>query len=66
MAAVDSTVLNLLGKSVSFVSSLGDHKFHNKGIITNINFNIEGNHEICLTDGEYYLLKDILDFHICD
>lgn len=66
MTAVDTTVLNLLGKEVSFVFSYRDYSLDLKGKVTDVLVNIDGNNQISLDDGDFYILSELLKFHVLD
>lgn len=64
MTEVDTTVLNLLGKQVSFIVTNGFHSFDNRGIVDSIVFNLSGNHQISIEGGEFYSFDDLVEFQI--
>ena len=53
MTALDTTVLNLLGKEVSFCYGLKEFTFQTDGTVTSIVFNLHGEHEFSVDDGEF-------------
>lgn len=61
-------VVELLGKSVSFVHTTKVDKkifvYEEKGVVTDIVLNLNGNHEISLDGGDFYTLSDVLEFQI--
>ena len=66
MTELDTTVLNLLGKQVSFITTNGFHFFDNRGVVDSIVFNLSGKHQISIEDGEFYSFDDLLEFQILD
>jgi hypothetical protein len=66
MTEVDTTVLNILGKQVSFITTNGFHFFDNKGIVDSILFNLSGKAQIAIQDGDFYFFDELLEFQILD
>lgn len=66
MTALDTTVLNLLGKKVSFSYGLKDFTFQTDGVVTSIVFNLHGEHEFSVDDGEFYSFTEVIDFKVLD
>ena len=66
MTALDTTVLNLLGKEVSFCYGLKEFTFQMDGVVTSIVFNLHGQHEFCVDDGEFYSFSEVIDFKVLD
>lgn len=66
MTEVDTTVLNILGKQVSFITTNGFHFFDNKGIVDSIFFNLSGKAQIAIEDGDFYFFDELLEFQILD
>lgn len=66
MTALDTTVLNLLGKEVSFCYGLKELTFQTDGVVTSIVFNLHGQHEFFLDDGEFYSFSQVIDFKVLD
>lgn len=62
MTALDTTVLNLLGKEVSFVFSYLDLK----GKVTDVLINIDGKNQISLDYGDFYAFSELTEFKILD
>jgi hypothetical protein len=67
MTKIDTTVLNLLGKQVSFSLQLCDQKklyfpngIHVTGVVEEVIIALSGNHQILVGD-EFYELKNIKD-----
>ena len=61
-------IVELLGKSVSFITST---KFDNKiffreekGVVTDVVLNLDGNHQISLDQGDFHTLSEVLEFQI--
>lgn len=61
-------IVELLGKSVSFITTTkADKKIfvrEEKGIVTDIVLNIDGNHQISLDQGDFHTLSELLEFQI--
>lgn len=66
MTALDTTVLNLLGKEVSFCYGLKEFTFQTHGTVTSIVFNLHGEHEFSVDDGEFYSFSEVLEFQVLD
>ena len=75
MTASNSTLLDLLGKQVSFESVRNVQltvqssvTYHQKlsGTVTNIVFNLHSGPEISLNDGDFYVLSELTEFKILD
>ena len=66
MTALDTTVLNLLGKEVSFVFSYRDYSLDLKGKVTDVLLNIDGKNQISLDDGDFYVFSELTEFKILD
>ncbi|MEG1400694.1 MAG: hypothetical protein RSC45_13145 [Acinetobacter sp.] len=66
MTELDTTILNLLGKEVSFIATNGFHFFDNKGIVDSIVFSLSGRHQISIEGEEFYFFQDLLEFQILD
>ena len=66
MTALDITVLNLLGKEVSFCYGLKEFTFQTDGVVTSIVFNLHAQHEFSLDDGEFYSFSEVIDFKVLD
>lgn len=73
MTASNSTLLDLLGKQVSFESVRNVQltvqssvTYHQKlsGTVTNIVFNLHSGPEISLNDGDFYILSEVDNFEI--
>ena len=69
MTALNTTVLDLLGKQVSFVRSIEINSFvHTSdylGIVTSIVINLTGEPEISINqDGEYHCFSDLIEFEV--
>lgn len=68
MAAAHTTVLELLGKQVSFITTVkvestvysSDHS----GIVTDIVLSLSNEPQIALDDGDFYSFSDLLEFEI--
>ncbi|OTG85810.1 hypothetical protein [Acinetobacter sp. ANC 3832] len=57
--------LDLLGKQVSFNSSLGDIIFPNQGIVISLILNLSGSPEILIENGgSFYCLSEITDLKV--
>lgn len=61
-------IVELLGKSVSFITSTKvDKKIfvrEEKGVVTDVVLNLDGNHQISLDQGDFYTLSEVLEFQI--
>lgn len=61
-------IVELLGKSVSFITSTKvDNKIfvrEEKGVVTDVVLNLDGNHQISLDQGDFYTLSEVLEFQI--
>ena len=66
MTAAHTTVLNLLGKEVSFVFSCLDYSLDLKGKVTDVLVNIDGRNQISLDDGDFYVFSELTEFKILD
>ena len=67
MTALDTTVLNLLGKEVSFSYVLKPFTFQTDGTVTSIVFNLHGEHEFSVDDGDdFYSFSEVLEFKVLD
>lgn len=60
-------IVELLGKSVSFITTTKvDKKIfvrEEKGIVTDVVLNLDGNHQISLK-GDFHTLSEVLEFQI--
>lgn len=66
MTALDTTVLNLLGKEVSFCYCLKDFTFQADGTVTSIVFNLHGEHQFSVDDCGFYSFSEVLEFQVLD
>lgn len=66
MAAVDTTLINYLGKKVSFSIFNGYETFLNEGIVTDVLISITSRHQIAIDHDELYLISDLIDFLVLD
>ena len=66
MTALDTTVLNLLGKEVSFCYCLKDFTFQTDGTVTSIVFYLHGEHQFSVDDCEFYSFSVVLEFQVLD
>lgn len=61
-------IVELLGKSVSFITSTKvDKKIfvrEEKGVVTDVVLNLDGNHQISLDQGDFHTLSEVLEFKI--
>jgi hypothetical protein len=64
MTELDTTILNLLGKEVSFSIDKGFEVFQSKGIVTDIVFSHTGSYQISVNEGDFYFYSDMLEFQI--
>jgi hypothetical protein len=66
MTDSNTTVLNLLGKEVSFVFSYLDYSLDLKGKVTDVLLNIGGKNQISLDYGDFYVFSELTEFKILD
>ena len=63
-----TNIISLMGKQVSFISSLKvEDKFYTeeiKGIVTDISLSLSGKHSISVDGGDYFLLSELLEFQL--
>ena len=64
MTDSNTTVFNLLGKSVSFSISNGFDTFYESGVVTVVVLTLAGFPEIAIDDGELYSFSKLKDFKI--
>ena len=73
MTAAHTTVLELLGKQVSFVRKrvveLTDKSFitfedNYSGVVTHIALSLTGNPQIAVDEGDFFSLPDLIDFKL--
>jgi hypothetical protein len=73
MAVAHTTVLEMLGKDVSFIHQrkveLTDTSFitfteNLTGIVTNVVLSLTSEPEISINDGDFYSLSELIDFKI--
>lgn len=73
MTAAHTTVLELLGKQVSFIDKriveLTDNSFITfentySGTVTEIVLSLTGNAQIALDDGDFFSLPELIDFKL--
>lgn len=61
-------IVELLGKSVSFITTTKVEKKifvrQEKGIVTDVVLNLDGNHQISLNEGDFHTLSEVLEFQI--
>ena len=61
-------IISLMGKQVSFVDNIKiDGEFYSKqieGQITDIVLSLDGNHQISVEGGDFFVLSDLLEFQI--
>ena len=61
MAVAHTTVLEMLGKDVSFIHS---RKVELTGTVTNVVLSLTSEPEISINDGDFYSLSELIDFKI--
>ena len=66
MTELDTTVLNLLGKEVSFSISNGYRVFFEQGTVTDVVLSVAGNVQISIDYGDFYIFSDLLEFKVLD
>ena len=63
-----TNIVSLMGKQVSFISSLKveDKSYTEeiKGIVTDISLSLSGKHSISVDGGDYFLLSELLEFQL--
>lgn len=61
-------IVELLGKTVSFVSTTKFEKKifvrSEKGVVTDIVLNVDGNHQISLDEGDFHTLSELTEFQL--
>lgn len=61
-------IVSLMGKQVSFISSLKvEDKFYTKqikGTVTDISLSLSGHHSISVDRSDYFLLSELLEFQL--
>lgn len=64
------SIVSLMGKQVSFVDNIKiDDEFYSKqieGQITDIVLSLDGNHQISVEGGDFFLLTELLEFQVLD
>lgn len=64
MTVANTTVLELLGKQVSFTYDFGDFSFGYSGKITDVVVSLDGNNQISLDEGDFYVLSELKNFNL--
>lgn len=59
MTVAHTNALNLLGKQVSFVYTQDEHSFDCSGLVTDVLFSTDGNNQISLDNGDFYIIGDL-------
>lgn len=63
-------VIDLLGKNVNFIINIKlkqDFISENiNGMVTDVVLSLDGNHQISVEHGEFFVLSDLLEFHVLD
>lgn len=63
-------VIDLLGKNVNFIRNIKlkqDFISENiKGMVTDVVLSLDGNHQISVEHGDFFVLSDLLEFKILD
>ena len=63
-------IISLMGKQVSFVNNIKiEDKFHSEqveGQVTDIVLSLDGNHQVSVQGGDFFVLSDLLEFQILD
>lgn len=61
-------IVSLMGKQVSFVNNIKiEDKFHSEqiqGQITDIVLSLDGNHQVSVEGGDFFVLSDLLEFEV--
>lgn len=64
------SIISLMGKQVSFVDNMKiDGEFYSKqiqGQVTDIVLSLDGNHQISVEGGDFFVLSDLLEFQVLD
>ena len=63
-------VIDLLGKNVNFIRNIKfkqDFISENiNGMVTDVVLSLDGNHQICVEHGDFFVLSDLLEFQVVD
>jgi len=63
-------VIDLLGKNVNFISNTKFKQYfiseNIKGMVTDVVLSLDGNHQISVEHGDFFVLSDLLEFNILD
>ena len=63
-------IVSLMGKQVSFVNNIKiEDKFHSdqiQGQITDIVLSLDGNHQVSVEGGDFFVLSELTEFKILD
>jgi hypothetical protein len=57
-------VIELLGKTVKFVHTENGHSFKEQGQVTEIVLSLSGDHQVSIDNGDFYILKNLLELEI--
>jgi hypothetical protein len=66
MTVAHTTILDLLGKKVSFTYKESGRSFNESGEITDLIISTSGNHQISINHDEFYCLSELQDFEIAE
>jgi proteasome assembly chaperone (PAC2) family protein len=63
-------VIDLMGKNVNFTNNIKvENVFYSKkieGMVTDILLSLDGNHQVAVDNGDFFVLSDLLDFKVID
>jgi hypothetical protein len=61
-------IISLMGKQVSFVNNIKiEDKLHSEqveGQVTDIVLSLDGNHQVSVEGGDFFVLSDLLEFEV--
>lgn len=63
-------VIDLMGKNVSFTNNIKvENVFHSEkieGMVTDVLLSLDGNHQVAVENGDFFVLSDLFDFKVLD
>ena len=63
-------VIDLMGKNVSFTNNIKvENVFHSEkieGMVTDVLLSLDGNHQVAVENGDFFVLSDLVDFKVLD
>ena len=57
-------VIELLGQTVKFIHTENERFFEEQGQVTEIVLSLSGDHQVSIDNGDFYILKKLLEFEI--